>query len=284
MSRPGQQVLAVVEHQQQAPVAPSRAGARARSSGRFAHRQPGRDASATRRASIRGARSTNQTPSACRARTLGELEREPCLARPADAGEREQPRLARSRDAPASSASRPTNRVRTRAAGCLGRLTRCRSARLPPPPPAPALPKLGPPRVAIRRILGQALGEHDRQARRQRRATLVDRARLGRQVLAHELGRGGGDERRLAGEHLVEHARERVDVRRASTSPPLTCSGLMYAACRASPHAGGELGRRSRVPVGPRCAMPKSATSAMPSASSMFSGLMSRCMTPCWCA
>ena len=67
---------------------------------------------------------------------------------------------------------------------------------------------------------------------------------------------------------------------RASTSRSSVCSGLMYSG----------LPMETPVWVSPSSAptasaMPKSVTSVEPSrVSRMFSGLMSRWMTPCWCA
>ena len=68
---------------------------------------------------------------------------------------------------------------------------------------------------------------------------------------------------------------------RVSTSrSPAACSGLMYAAV---PIEAPVAVRCSPPPASAR-AMPKSATSTCPSASSMLSGLMSRWTMPCRCA
>ena len=105
-----------------------------------------------------------------------------------------------------------------------------------------------------------------------------------RRPLGHHLGddrlHARAGERRLAGEHLVRHGAERVDVARArrSCARPSPARATCTAACRAR-------GRSASCAAPPACctasAMPKSATSACPSCSRMFSGLMSRWMTPC---
>ena len=81
----------------------------------------------------------------------------------------------------------------------------------------------------------------------------MDRARLGRQVQTHQLSSSGGDERRLAGEHLVEHTRERVDIGSGVDVLATDLFGthvLRRTEDRA--HAGGQLSGRARVRVDQR--------------------------------
>ena len=146
---------------------------------------------------------------------------------------------------PARARSRPAERQRS--AGTAP----ARGRRRAPPPPAPPAGASG--RSAP--VAAESLGDH-------------------------RLRRWPG-ERRLAGQHLVEHAAERVDVG-AGVDVALAARLLgAHVGRRADGEAGlGELARR-RPPASAR-AMPKSATSVWPSAvSRMFSGLMSRCTTPC---
>ena len=66
---------------------------------------------------------------------------------------------------------------------------------------------------------------------------------------------------------------------RTSVTPPVTCSGAMYATV--------PMIRPARVFPAAACALasPKSTTLTRPSAvSSTFSGLTSRCTMPAWCA
>ena len=108
--------------------------------------------------------------------------------------------------------------------------------------------------------------------------------RCGRRLVGHHLGddrlgRAAG-ERRIADEHLVGHAAERVDVG-ARRDLPLAHRLLgRHVVRRAERHAG--LGhprcrRRWRRPA--RCRSRRPAPE--PSWSRMFSGLMSRWITPC---
>ena len=108
-------------------------------------------------------------------------------------------------------------------------------------------------------------------------------ARLLRHDSRHDRLRGGPGERRLAGQHLVEHRAERVDV--GPRVEIVLAGGLLGAHVlrRAETHAG--LGEPDpAVAAAPASAMPKSATSARPSWNSTLSGLMSRWITPWRCA
>ena len=87
--------------------------------------------------------------------------------------------------------------------------------------------------------------------------------------------RGRARERRLAHQHLVEHAARARRCRsgRRSRARPSPARGSCSAACRATSRSRSSARRR---PCCTASAMPKSATSAWPSCSRMFSGLMSR--------
>ena len=143
-----------------------------------------------------------------------------------------------------------------------------------------------------RRVAGRSIGAFassrcDALARRERGTPCAQcrdvGGRLDEALGDDRLHRRAG-ERRLAREHLVEHAAERVEIAAAvDRRSPAACSGLMYAGvptimpiCVRSP-------TRSRV-AARALPMPKSATTAWPSCSRMFSGLMSRWTTPCRCA
>ena len=63
------------------------------------------------------------------------------------------------------------------------------------------------------RRLGQHLHDQVVQSRRNRRVALARRLGLDPHVLVQHRGRHVGDERRLAGQHLVQDAPKRVDVR-----------------------------------------------------------------------
>ena len=85
------------------------------------------------------------------------------------------------------------------------------------------------------------------------------------------------------GEHLEHHAGERVDVGRRVHRLAARLLGA-HVERRAEDRRQAPSPRGSRSSVSPAAverAMPKSATSAMPSAIRMFSGLMSRC-TSSW--
>ena len=111
----------------------------------------------------------------------------------------------------------------------------------------------------------------------------VDRRRLlGHHLRDDRLG-GRAGERRLAGaasRRARSRARRRRPARR-SRARPSPARASCTAACRATSRS-----RSSGLPPAllAASAMPKSATSALPSCSRMFSGLMSRWMTPCRCA
>ena len=99
----------------------------------------------------------------------------------------------------------------------------------------------------------------------------------------HDLHRVLAGERRLARQHLVQHAAEAVEVRGRPDGLSARLLGR-HVVRRAHRHPGrGELLRL--VPSFEIArAMPKSATRAWPSERRMFSGLMSRCTTPFECA
>ena len=129
-----------------------------------------------------------------------------------------------------------------------------------------------------------AFAERGRHVRRDRScaARSTGRTRLG-DDLHDDLLRRGAHVRRLAGEHLVEHARQAVDVR--ARGDVLVGRRLLRATCSAACPATGRsrsCGRRPRRVTA--SAMPKSITIARPSCSRMFSGLMSRWITPWRCA
>ena len=109
------------------------------------------------------------------------------------------------------------------------------------------------------------------------------RRRLGQPPHQHRLRRRPG-ERRLAGEHLVEHGGEAVEV--GAGVEPLVAAPPAPGSCRRAcrPPAPSRSASRRR-PLPRLRAIPKSATSVLPSSvSSRFSGLMSRWMTPWPCA
>ena len=87
----------------------------------------------------------------------------------------------------------------------------------------------------------------------------------------------GPGERRLARQHLVQHGAERVDVGPRVELPLARRLLRAHVGRRADRHARSRSG--ARRPPSAR-AMPKSATSAWPSLSRMFSGLMSRWIDP----
>ena len=72
---------------------------------------------------------------------------------------------------------------------------------------------------------------------------------------------------------------------RASITSPVACSGLMYSgvpmAMPARVSRADEAVDSVAVPCSSARATPKSATTAWPPLSRMFSGLISRCTTPC---
>ena len=68
-------------------------------------------------------------------------------------------------------------------------------------------------RRALRAILGQQQVDQRQQRRRHPGGPPAKRQRRLELVLGHQVGHGLTDERRLAAEHLVEHAAERVHVR-----------------------------------------------------------------------
>ena len=106
---------------------------------------------------------------------------------------------------------------------------------------------------------------------------------LATQPLGDHSLRGGPGERRLAGEHLVQHAAERVDVAPGIDRLAAACSGLMYGR-RAERQAG----------LGQRCSSARllerlgdaevGDQRAARLVSRMFSGLMSRWTMPWPCA
>ena len=80
----------------------------------------------------------------------------------------------------------------------------------------------------------------------------------------------------------VTHARLYSSLRPSISAFPVACSGLMYAGVPMTVPVWVS-GRPSPAALNAR-AMPKSATTALPPDSMMFSGLMSRCTTPWLCA
>ena len=98
-------------------------------------------------------------------------------------------------------------------------------------------------------------------------------------VARQQLLGGGPDERRLAREHLVQHAAERVQVAPSVQLP--AGGGLLRAHVRGRAEGEAGLGEPVLSPAAVMArATPKSATTASSPSSRMFSGLMSRWMTP----
>ena len=134
---------------------------------------------------------------------------------------------------------------------------------------------------AARRILLERALDRRGEPQRARRAA----SRAVRRRLVDVLHRDGDEvlarERHLAGQQLVEHDAERVDVGRRRRS-----------ACRSPARARGSCSSRAPCPVcvtpcstSSERAMPKSVTFASPSGvSSTFCGFTSRCTSPCSCA
>ena len=114
------------------------------------------------------------------------------------------------------------------------------------------------------------------RARHRTRHAFAQRRHIGRclheSFRNHRLYRRPG-ERRLADQHLVQHAAQTVQIAGPSTSSPTACSGLMYDGVPTLMPICVSVSPGASLMAFP---MPKSATSTWPSCSRMFSGLISR--------
>ena len=135
-------------------------------------------------------------------------------------------------------------------------------------------------REPVRRQLGQRGQHRVLHVARHRLALERERPRLFGHHLGDDRLRRGSGERRLADQHLVRHAAQRVDVGRGGDLPLAHRLLGAHVVRGAQRHPGlGHPGAAGGWLTA--SAIPKSATSACPSCSRMFSGLMSRWITPC---
>ena len=133
--------------------------------------------------------------------------------------------------------------------------------------PAPSRARAGSRRSSIERDAGA-------QPRRPRRALLA--------VRVHQLGQRAV-ERRVAGDQLVEHAAERVDVRRGHRAAR-HCSGAMYAGVPAiEASSGGGSSTRRDTPKSMTLTRRRVAPAPIVS-TNRFSGLTSQWTTPAACS
>ena len=132
----------------------------------------------------------------------------------------------------------------------------------------------------VGRKLVQGLGDGLIHLRRHARPLLMERSRRFLGVPGdHRLRRGPG-ERRLARQHLVEHAAEAVDVGPGVDVAlrRLACSGLMYGGVPTARPAAGQPVARAAARAPGQCRSPPPGVAL---GSRMFSGLMSRWTMPC---
>ena len=107
-------------------------------------------------------------------------------------------------------------------------------------------------------------------------------ARLLRNNAGDDGLRGGPREGRLPDQHLVEDAAQGIDVGSRGDLP--LPHRLLGAHVVRGTERHASFGHAGTGGADGASAMPKSATIALPSCSRMFSGLMSRWITPWWCA